>query len=302
MIRLFIILGLLLIHSGSSFSEVVSVESNIKNSELLVFKENGEFGIKDSQNNILVKPEFNKIIRLGTTSWIVQKGNKFGLIDSNGSYLIKPKYRHVERIKGQYVKLGNENDFGIYDEKGIAIIAPNYSVIEPLYGEKYLTCKNYKYGVVNFDGTVLIENVLDDIYMPNFDTLRVLYQGQWYDIQQIEDNDVELPENVKKIVIDDKEFKVTQLVAHTSLFSGYSLVTTADYLLKAISSISPAYEDTIDDLMLSQGADTVTIFMKLSWIPKFPFTYAKKYYQTLRNPNNGPLSGVKNTIKRKIND
>lgn len=274
----------------------------MKNTEMSIFKENGKLGLKDSQGNVIVKSEYKKIIRLGTTSWIVQKGNRFGVIDCRGNFLVTPKYRHVERFKSKYVKLGNENDFGIYDENGVAIIQPNYSAIEPLYGEKFLTCKNYKYGVIDFDGNVLIDNVLDDIYMPNFDTLRVLYQGQWYDIQQVKKEDIELPEDVQKIVLNDKEFKVTHLVANTGLFSGYSVVTTADYILKSISSISPAYEDTIDDLMLSQGADTVTIFMKLSWIPKFPFTYAKKYYQIYRNPNNGPLSGVKNTLKRKIHD
>lgn len=27
--------------------------------------------------------------------------------------------------------------------------------------------------------------------------------------------------------------------------------------------------------MLSQGAETVSIFMKLSWLPKYPITYVK---------------------------
>ena len=52
--------------------------------------------------------------------------------------------------------------------------------------------------------------------------------------------------------------------------------------------------------MLSQGADTITIFTKATWIPKFPFTYAKKYYINLRTPNNGPLSDVKKKLKNEI--
>lgn len=52
--------------------------------------------------------------------------------------------------------------------------------------------------------------------------------------------------------------------------------------------------------MLSKGADTVSIFMKLGWIPKYPITYIKKYYQNVRNPNNGPLSQVRFELKKQI--
>ena len=81
--------------------------------------------------------------------------------------------------------------------------------------------------------------------------------------------------------------------------SGYSVLTFSDYLIKIFSSISPAHEDTIDELMLSQGADTVNILVKLTWIPKYPVVYVKKYYENVRNPNNGPLSGVRKELKQK---
>ena len=84
--------------------------------------------------------------------------------------------------------------------------------------------------------------------------------------------------------------------------SGYSVLTATDYFIKIFSSISPAYEDTIDDLMLSQGAETVNIFMKMSWLPKFPVTYIKKYINNLRSPNNGPLSEQRNKLKREMNE
>ena len=164
----------------------------------------------------------------------------------------------------------------------------------------FLTCKKYKYGIVDFEGKKLLDNEFDDIYMPNPKALRVQYEGEWYEIERLKSENITLPEGVKKVKINNEDFQVTHLVTNTGLLSGYSAVTAADYTLKILSSISPAYEDTIDDLMLSQGADTVSIFVKLGWIPKFPFTYAKKYYQNLRNPNNGPLSGVKNELKRQI--
>ena len=83
---------------------------------------------------------------------------------------------------------------------------------------------------------------------------------------------------------------------------GYYSVTFTDYILKLISSISPSYEQTIDELMFSQGADTVNVFIKLSWLPKFPFVYAKKYYKNFIDPQKGPLRKVKSNLKIKIKE
>lgn len=268
--------------------------------DVKVFSENGFFGLKDKQENVVVKAQYKKLIRVGNSAWIVQKKNRYGLIDSEGNFLVKPKYRHVERVFGKYAKFGNDNDYGLYDETGNAVIPPEYSSIEPLFGKMFLTCKNYRYGIVDFEGKKLLNNDFDDIYMPHPKALRLQFEGEWYEIERMTSKDIELPEGVKKVTINDKEFKVTHLVANSGVISGYSAVTAADYTIKILTSLSPAYEQTIDDLMLSQGADTVTIFVKLGWIPRFPFTYAKKYYQNLRNPNNGPLSDVKNELKRQI--
>ena len=105
---------------------------------------------------------------------------------------------------------------------------------------------------------------------------------------------------IKKGVVKNENFKVIHLVTNTGLFSGYYALTASDYTLKILSSISPAYEQTVDELMFSQGADGVFSFVKFSWLPKFPFAYAKKYYQNFVAPNNGPLSSVRKNIKRQI--
>ena len=47
-------------------------------------------------------------------------------------------------------------------------------------------------------------------------------------------------------------------------------------------------------------ADTVSIFMKLGWLPKYPVTFVQKYYHNLRNPLNGPLSDVREDLKKQI--
>ena len=295
--KIIFLLSFILLMNGITFAETLKGE--VSNSSITVYSENNTFGLKDKEGNVIVSPQYKKLIRLGNSSWIVQKKGKYGLIDNNGDVLIKPRYRHVERVFGKYVKLGNERDFAIYNDKGKAVIPPEYSSINMLFGEMFLTCKNYKYGISDKNGKIILDNIFDDIYMPKPNVMRIQYNGEWYEIEQIASGDFTLPEDVKNIK-ENSDFKVTAFIKDPVAASGYSAVTFTDYLLKVFSSISPAHEETIDELMFSQGADTVSIFMKLSWIPKYPFTYIKKYYHNIRTPNNGPLVDVKNGLKQKM--
>ena len=261
---------------------------NLSFANVKIYDEEGKFGIKDQADNMVVKPKYNKIIRLGENGFIVQKKNKFGIIDSNGEILVPIKYRHVERVLGRYAKLGNYGDFGLYDETGFAIIPPIYDSVDILFGGMVLTYDNFKYGVSDLEGRIILENMFDDIYMPKPNIMRIQYEGNWYEIEQVTSDTLKLPEDVKTVK-DNPDFKVSNIVVNTGIASGYSVVTFTDYLIKVFSSISPAHEDTIDQLMLSQGAETVSIFIKFSWLPKYPFYYARNYYRYIRNPNNGPL-------------
>ncbi len=267
--------------------------------DFTIFDENKKFGIKDENQNIVVEAKYNKIIRLGENAFIVQKKSKFGIIDTSGNILIPMKYRHAERILGKYVKLGNYGDFGLYDETGFAILPPIYDSIDLLFGGMLLTYDNYMYGVSDFKGKILLDNIFDDIYMPKPNIMRIQYQGQWYEIEQVSSQTLTLPEDITTVK-ENENFKVTNLVVNTGVVSGYSVLTFTDYFIKLISSISPAHEDTIDQLMLSQGAETVSIFVKLIWLPLYPVRYARNYYKYIRNPNNGPLTAVRNKLKSKM--
>ncbi|MBQ8458644.1 WG repeat-containing protein [bacterium] len=265
--------------------------------DVVVFADGEFFGLKDKCGNIIAPPIYKKIVMTGRSGWIVQKKNKYGLMDSKGNYLIEPKFRYADRILGRYIKLGNDNDFGIYNEYGEAILEPVYSSIDLLYGSMFLTKRNYRYGVTDFKGNVLIPNICDDIYMPEKDTMKIKYLGEWYIINGVDADTLTMPKIAKEN--DDTELNFKEFIVDTGAISGYSVLTFSDYFIKVFSSISPAHEETIDDLILSHGVDTVGILKKFSWIPKYPVTFSKKYYAHLRNPFNGPLSDTRNRLKIK---
>ena len=292
----------LLFSSQNTFAQTQEpLKAQLTMQDVVVFSNNKNtlFGLKDKSGNFVVDAQYKKLIRLGTSSWIINKKNKYGIMDSSGNILVEPKFRHVDRMMLKYVKLGNENDYGVYDEKGEIILPNEYMTINMLFGGMFLIKKNYKYGVADRNGNIILKPIFDEIYMPKPNIMRIEYNGQWYEIEQIAGGEIELPEDVKNIK-ENKNFKVTEFVKDPLTASGYSAVTFTDYFLKIFSSISPSHEETIDELMLSQGADTVNIFIKCTWLPKYPFTFAKKYYHNIRTPNNGPLSNVKSDLKKKL--
>ncbi len=302
--KAFVILFLLMISTCSNVLANPSepLKSTISMDDEVVFsneKKNVLFGLKDKSGNIIVDAQYKKLIRVGNSAWIINKKNKYGMIDCSGNILVEPKFRHVDRMLGKYVKLGNENNYGVYNEFGEAIIPNEYMSVDLLFGGMFLVKKNYKYGVVDRNGKLILNTIFDDIYMPKPNIMRIQYNGQWYEIEQIVSGEFQLPDDVKNIK-ENSDFRVTKFVTDPITASGYSAVTFTDYILKIFSSISPSHEETIDELMFSQGADTVNIFIKCSWLPKYPFTFAKKYYHNIRTPNNGPLSNVKNELKQKM--
>ena len=263
----------------------------------VVFGENNLFGLKDNDGNIIVHAKYRKMVMTGRNGWIVQKGSKYGLMDSDGNWLIEPKYRNADRIFGRYIKLGNDHDFGIYNEFGETILPPEYSGIELLYGRMFLTYKDFRYGVSDFDGNVLIPNICDDIYMPTRDTMRIKYLGLWYEIDNVDAKKLAMPELPEDEFYSNMSFK--DIMIDTGAVSGYSVLTFSDYIIKFFSSISPAHEATIDELLLSHGVDTVGILMNFSWLPKYPATFIKNYVSYFANPFNGPLSDTRNKLKTK---
>ena len=266
----------------------------------VVYSENNKFGLKDKKDNIITKAEYKKLIRLGENAWIMQDGVKFGIINDEGRVLVKPKYNQAERVLGKFVKFRKGDKYGIFDEMGFEILPVQYSSIDLLYGGMFVTSKNHQYGITDMNGQIILDNIFDDIYMPDFNTLVIVYNGRQLEIKREGGSSMNVPFDIQSIHEDLSTLNFSDITGSLLASTGYYGVTFTDFVLKLFSSISPAYEQTIDELMFSQGADTVSVLMKCSWLPKFPFVYAKKYYTNVTDPFRGPLSKTKRSLRQKI--
>lgn len=297
--NLLIILFLIFSFQTYAYAQNIEDETVSRNVSVKIYSEDNYFGLKNSSDEVIVNPIYKKMIRLGDTGFIVQKRNRYGIIDNDGKILVPIKYSQAERLLGRFAKLGYGGKYALYDSAGKEILAREYSSIDLMFGGLVLTCKNFKYGISDLKGKQILENKFDDIYMPQPNMMRISFNGEWYEIEQVRGETLALPENIQNIK-GDENFKISELIEKPATATGYSVVTFTDYLIKIFSSISPAHEKTIDELMLSKGAETVTILLKFTWLPKYPFVYARNYYNIIRTPNNGPLSNVKYELKSRL--
>ena len=284
------------------FLMFILFQQSVVHAEISVFSENNKFGLKNEKGDVVADAKYKKLIRLGEQAWIMQAGNKFGIIHDSGKVLVEPEYNQAERVLGKYVKFRKGSKYGIFDEMGFAILPVEYSTIDLLYGGMFVTAKNYKYGLTDMNGFMILDNIFDDIYMPDFETLVIVYNEKQMEYKRNDNSIGTIPFSISTFNtnVNNSEVKITDVVSNPIASTGYYGVTFTDYILKLFSSISPAYEETIDELMFSQGADTVSVLVKCAWIPKFPFVYAKNYYNTVIDPYNGPLSRYKKFLKSKI--
>ena len=260
-----------------------------------------KFGlIETSTQEKITEPIYSKLIRLKDESYLFLKGNKYGIISKTGEILVEPKYNQAQRLASRFAKLGKNNKFGLYNEFGDKIIEDNYSQIQILYGKMFLVQRNYKYGLISYDGDIILAPIADDIYMPKMNTIKIKYDGIWYEIIQEDRQIIDLSNYVDGFEILEDDLTIVKLIQNPIPSAGYGLVSGSDYIMKLFSSISPAYEQTIDELVLSNGADAVNILIKCSWLYKFPYVYMRNYVKNFKTPNNGPLSEVKIILKSKI--
>ena len=164
----------------------------------------------------------------------------------------------------------------------------------------FVTSKNYMYGITDLNGNLILDNIFDDIYMPDFSTLVLVHNGTIMEVKRQTGQDINIPFDIQTINKNVKTVGISDLASYPLTSTGYYSVTATDYLLKIISSISPSYEETIDELMFSQGADTVSVLVKCSWIPKFPFVYTKNYFKNVVNPYSGPLNKTKQKFNKTL--
>ncbi len=140
---------------------------------LNLIMENGLYGLKNINNNVIVKPKYDKIFKFGDYqfSWaLVEKDGLYGFISINGSEIVKPKYDEICGF-GDYLiswALVEKNGlYGFISINGSEIVKPKYDKIFKFGDYQYnwaLVEKDGLYGFITINGSEIIKPQFDKIY------------------------------------------------------------------------------------------------------------------------------------------
>lgn len=191
-----------------------------------VYNKRGKRGFYDANTgNLVTEAEFDKAWVFSEGLGAVEKDGLLGFLNTNGEEQIPCKFRIVrasddwpEAIqfqKGQcLLKMSPETD-AVIDRSGAWVIAPDiYSSISELSNDSCrIVVKNGKYGIVGFDGKIIVEPNYEDIrfaeegsayFTQNYNKYLATYSGEVLQPFVFDDIEEEVVNGYSKIVVNDK--------------------------------------------------------------------------------------------------
>jgi copper amine oxidase domain protein len=157
-------------------------------------KEGGWTGIVNRCGEIIIKPEYGRILREKNGMFLLNqikkydngvlslRVNRYGLADKNGKILLEPNYHEIKIIDDKYIKIGVKQKednamssirYGIANIDGTVIISPQYSEI--MRKDNFFSAEqNSKYGALNLNGDTIVPFVYDNI----FEAPQVIFAGK----------------------------------------------------------------------------------------------------------------------------
>jgi len=122
---------------------------------LLLIEKDGLCGIGDTEGNIIIPCEYNRIINCDGDLFLVSKNNKFGYIDKNNKIIIPISFGRASEFKDGFAIVTKGGKTSVINTKGetVAKDCDNYLIYSP---NVILATKNGKIGAFNKEGKQII--------------------------------------------------------------------------------------------------------------------------------------------------
>ena len=198
------------INTEISYDDVTSI-----NNDNLIVKNNNKFGIIGTDKTEKAKVEYQELNYIFSDYYVAKKDGKFGVINSNNEIMIPLEYTSLLFNKEADCIMGTKNDDGniyLFDRNltlkltGTNMTVYNgyirmnvdntYKIYNLKFEEKsnreaypnntlYVAKNDGKYGLVNKDGTLVVQYQYDDITEQNkYGYVAVKKDGKWGVIDQ----------------------------------------------------------------------------------------------------------------------
>lgn len=134
-------------------------QSSEEDSDVEIFEENGLWGLKDKDGNVLLSPQFDEFYEFGPESLaVVTKDGKYGYVNKSGSISIPLVWDDAYDFEYGFTSaiIKRNDQFGLIDSKGKTVADTGYEDLETIDYSGYFTArKDGKWGVLEGSGSVM---------------------------------------------------------------------------------------------------------------------------------------------------
>lgn len=139
------------------FAAIASAQS------VSIFEKGSLFGLKNSNNKIIVKPVYDYMYPLREKLFLVEKDKKIGVISDDGKTVLQTIFDDVQNLGENYFIVCDKNRWGVLDKYQRIVIPVEYSGIEQLSDYLFVINKGDKKGIINKAGEIVLSATYDDI-------------------------------------------------------------------------------------------------------------------------------------------
>lgn len=152
--------------------ENIETLKGIENS--LIVKKDGLCGLVNNKGTQIIPTEYKEIQNFGDEykkGYItVNQNNQYGLVNYSGEQILENKYEKIYKIySDKYFVIEESGKQKLINKQGETILAENFDEIKQIANSGIVFVKNNKYGLMNFEGTITIENIYENLNEINTD-------------------------------------------------------------------------------------------------------------------------------------
>lgn len=148
-----------------------------------VFCEGDVFGIKDKDNNIILRAKYDLLYCFGEGRYLAEKEDKYGIIDFNDNVLLDFKYDEITQLRKEIFLVGNEKSKTLINDKGEDITNVNftqYSLTQiNVVKNNYLDPKAYAQKIINSFTDTTCDGYNGNMTLRNFSS-ELTYSASYY--------------------------------------------------------------------------------------------------------------------------
>lgn len=149
--------------------------------DIKITKKYNNYGLEDTNGNILVKHKYKKISAFTKDGFSIVKtyGNKFGIIDINDKFLLEPIYDHIGEFYNSYAKIKIDNKIGLIDKDFRVILKPQFDEIDEFTTSTTIVKLNDLYGCIDESLKMKLEPKYSYIYPSSTNFRKIKNENKW---------------------------------------------------------------------------------------------------------------------------